>query len=127
MNAYLNELHLLFKSRMCWTVFLSQQTEVWRVKYLTTGEWAFWCSEMIASLVKTQFHPILKQAICNQEVFYLNKLISSTKKQKERRKNTSQPTTKSINTWFYKVKILKLYFDKIFWYHRNETFTICTL
>lgn len=60
---------------------------------------------MIASLVKTQFHPILKQAICKQEVFLkqINFLDKETKKERREKKtpNTSQLTIKSLNTWFY--------------------------
>lgn len=47
---------------------------------------------MIASLVKTQFHPILKQAICKQEVFFFLKQINFLDKetQKERREKKPQ-------------------------------------
>lgn len=46
---------------------------------------------MIASLVKTQFHPILKQAICKQEVFFLKQINFLDKEtQKERREKKPQ-------------------------------------
>lgn len=56
---------------------------------------------MIASLVKTQFHPILKQAICKQEVFFFKtNLIFSTKKHKkkeEKKKPKYQPADNKIS------------------------------
>lgn len=56
---------------------------------------------MIASLVKTQFHPILKQAICKQEVFFLkqiNFLDKETQKERREKKNPKyQPADNKIS------------------------------
>lgn len=49
---------------------------------------------MIASLVKTQFHPILKQAICKRGILF--KQINFLDKETERKKKKYQPADNKI-------------------------------